>query len=187
MNEPIESTYFNWLVAKVIQLKNPTPSLTFWRLLQELHQTEFVWLVPNDDNRVQDGLDLRPEFLRELSMDEDVLFDGLGCSVLEMLIAFARRIEFDTDEPLSDLFWGFVENMGLKRFNDASYDVRVVVDILTIFIWRTYNFSGAGGGMFPLHKPKRDQRKVEIWYQYCDYVIDLEDHERTVESSRPRR
>lgn len=185
MNEPIEFSYFNWLVAKVIQLENPTPSLTFWKLLQELHQTEFVWLVPNDDNRVQDGLDLRPEFLREVGVEEDVLFNGLGCSVFEMLIAFARRIEFDTDEPLRDLFWKFITNLDLNHFNDVEYDERRVADILTNFIWRTYNFNGAGG-MFPLRKPKRDQRKVEIWYQYCDYVIDMEDHERIVERSRPR-
>lgn len=187
MNEPIESSYFNWLVAKVMQLENPTPSLTFWKLLQKLHNTEFVWLVPNDDNRVQDGLDLRPEFLREARLDEDVLFDGLGCSVLEMIIAFSRRIEFDTDEPLQAIFWQFVGNLGLSEFNDASFNERMADDILTKFIWRTYNFNGHGGGMFPLNKPNRDQRGVEIWYQYCDYVIDQEDHHELVERSRPRR
>lgn len=174
MNEPIESSYFNWLIAKVMQLENPTPSLTFWKLLKQLYTTEFVWLVPNDDNRVQDGLDLRPEFLREAHLEEDALFDGFGCSVLEMFIAFARRIEFDTDEPLRDIFWRFVENLGLSDFNDAVFDdvdSFVVSEMLTTFIWRTYTPDGYGG-MFPLRYPKHDQRKIEIWYQYCEWVAE---------------
>lgn len=181
MTEPIESTYFNWLCAKVMMLENPTPSLTFWKLLRELHNTEFVWLVPNDDNRVQDGLDLRPEFLTQASLERDEDFLHTACSVFEMLIAFARRIEFDTDEPLQDLFWMFVENLGLKEFNDAVFDdvdPFVISDILTNFIWRTYEPDGRGG-MFPLHEPKRDQRKVEIWYQYCDYAMEQDQNEHS--------
>lgn len=175
MTEPIESTYFNWLVAKVMRLENPTPSLTFWKLLEQLHKTEFVWLVPNDDNRVQDGLDLRPEYLREAHLDEDLLFNGLGCSVLEMLIAFARRIEFDTDEPLSDWFWIFIEHLGLSQYNDAAFDELIVTDILTVFIWRTYGPDGVGG-MFPIRHPKHDQRKVEIWYQFCEWAAEQQEH-----------
>lgn len=174
MSEPIESTYFNWLVAKVMRLENPTPSLTYWKLLQLLHHTEFVWIVPNDDNRVQDGLDLRPEFLREAHLDENALFNGLGCSVLEMFIAFARRIEFDTDEPLSNWFWIFVEHLGLSDFNDSVFDnvdPFVVADMLTTFIWRTYPPDGRGG-MFPLQHSKNDQRKIEVWYQYCEWIAE---------------
>lgn len=172
MNEPVESLYFNWLCAKVMQIENPTPSLTYWKLLRELHNTEFVWLVPNDDNRLQDGLDLRPEFLRAAFLKRDTEWENLGCSVLEMMIAFARRLEFQTDTSVQDWFWIFMENLGLSEFNDASdVDLSEIHDILFRFIWRTYDFSG-NGGLFPIYNPKRDQRKVEIWYQFCDYLID---------------
>lgn len=174
MTEPIESLYFNWLCAKVMQIETPTPSLTFWKLLRELHNTEFVWLVPNDDNRGADGIDLRPEFLREASLDEDLLFNGLACSIFEMLYAFARRAEFETDQPAKEWFWIFIDNLELSEFNDVIFNKGAIKDILSSFVWRTYEYDGKKGGLFPIHFPDRDQRKVEVWYQFCDYLIDLQ-------------
>lgn len=174
MIEPIESLYFNWLSAKVMQIEVPTPSLTFWKLLRELHNTEFVWLVPNDDNRAEDGLDLRLEFLREANLEPDFGWSNVGCSIFEMFIAFARRLEFETDQPLREWFWIFIDNLGLSSCNDATYPGAVNVDdILYKFVWRTYDYNGQGG-MFPLQKADRDQRKVEIWYEFCAYLSDLE-------------
>ena len=94
MDEPIESTYFNWLCAKVMQIENPTPSLTYWNLLRELHNTEFVWLISGDDNRAADGLDLRLEFTREASLPPDPNWPYIGCSILEMFIALSSRAQF---------------------------------------------------------------------------------------------
>ena len=63
MEEPIENLYFNWLYTKVSDVKNQTPTTKFDRLLILLHRTEFVWLLSGDDNRAEDGRDLRIEFL----------------------------------------------------------------------------------------------------------------------------
>lgn len=174
MNEPIESTYFNWLCAKVMQIENPTPSLTYWNLLRELHNTEFVWLLSGDDNRAEDGLDLRPEFLTASFLKRDSFWENVGCSVLEMLIALARRAEFETDIPAKDWFWTFIDNLGLLDFNDASDEnPEIIKEILFRFIWRTYEYNGVGG-LFPLRNPEHDQRKVEIWYQFAEYLTDQE-------------
>ena len=174
MNEPIEDVYFNWLYQKVASVENPTPSLTYWTLLRDLHSTEFVWLISGDDNRCEDGLDLRREFYRTVMIDADIPWMNLGCSVLEMLSAFGRRAEFDTNLSSRQWFWVFLENLGLKDFNDAHPNITRHVDaVLQRLIWRTYQPNGHGG-LFPLRSPQHDQRGVEIWYQFCEYLVDQE-------------
>lgn len=174
MDEPIEEAYFNWLYSKVASVAWPTPSLTFWTLLRDLHSIEFVWLIPGDDNRAVDGLELRTEFLNLVETDQDPCWMNIGCSVLEMLISFSRRAEFQTEVDARSWFWIFMENLDLDELNDAgTYDSRVTADILDQFLWRTYSRKGEGG-LFPLRNPEHDQRKIEIWYQFCEYLVDRE-------------
>jgi len=173
MKEPIEDAYFNWLCAKVDSSAVPTPSLTHWNFLRLLHSVEFVWLVSGDDNRVEDGLELRREFLRFFGLKPDRSWEWLGCSVLEMLIALSRRAEFDTDISDRDWFWIFVLNLGLGGLNDATeIDEAGVWHTLQKFIWRRYKRNGYNGGLFPIRHPTRNQLKLELWYQFCDYLID---------------
>lgn len=172
MDEPIENLYFNWLCAKVINVEVPTPSLTYWKLFQTLHNTEFVWLLSGDDNRAEDGLELREEFLMESNLPDDQEWRNLGCSLLEMLIAFARRATFNAGESAQFWFWKFLENLDLAEANDASdYPNDEIERILQRFIWRTYDGTGHGG-LFPMNDPPKNQREVEIWYQFCEYLVD---------------
>lgn len=174
MDEPIEESYFNWLYSKVAFVDVPTPSLTFWTLLRDLHATEFVWLISGDDNRSEDGLDIRKEFIRQSYLDQEPPWMNIGCSVLEMLIAFSRLAEFETDLSSKEWFWISVENLGLKNLNDAARRIsQQVNEVMDIFLWRTYGENGVGG-MFPLDHPTRDQRTLEIWYQFCDYLVESE-------------
>ncbi|MET0786536.1 MAG: hypothetical protein ABWY25_07520 [Paenisporosarcina sp.] len=139
-----------------------------------MHNIEFVWLLSGDDNRAADGVELRVEFLIQGDIPDDQNWRALGCSVLEMLIAFSRRTEFMTETPAQDWFWEFLDNLQLKEFNDgADFDLEEVERIVDQFIWRTYNRNGEGG-LFPIKAPHGDQRHVEIWYQFCDYLADQE-------------
>jgi hypothetical protein len=89
-----------------------------------------------------------------------------------MLIAFSKRAEFATDVPHAQWFWEFIDNLGLTEFNDASeVTTDDVADILYTFVWRLYRDNGKGG-LFPLEGPHQDQRKVEVWYQFCAYLTD---------------
>lgn len=173
MNEPFEEFYFNWLCAKVERMRPTTPSNSYFRLLKILQNTEFVWLLSGDDNRAADGQELRREFLiaAELPDNKEWRFHE-GCSIFEMLIAFSRRAEFQTAILARDWFWEFLDNLGLSDFNDA-FDVSddIIDDILYQLVWRTYEYDGLGG-LFPIGTPKHDQRNVEIWYQFCDYLVD---------------
>jgi hypothetical protein len=170
-DEPIEEVYFNWLYSKVASTNVPTPSLMFYTLLRDLHSIEFVFLISGDDNRAQDGLDIRKEFLREAFI-ADPAWNSIGCSVLEMFIALARKAEFETDLSLRDWFWIFLDNLGIAELSDARRNVsRKVAEVIDILIWRTYRDDGRGG-MFPLRRPAQDQTKVELWYQLNEYLVE---------------
>lgn len=174
MTEPLENLYFNWLCNKVLRLDHPTPSLTYWNLLRQLHSTEYAWLLSGDDNRAEDGVELRTEFLTESRQPYNEGWESVGCSVLEMLIAFSRKAAFNANETSEFWFWHFLDNLGLASANDASDATSEAVDdILSTFIWRTYNEDGSGG-LFPMNNPNKNQKEVEIWYQFCDYLVDID-------------
>lgn len=173
MDGPLENAYFKWLCAKVIRTQQPsTPSLTYWKLLRMLHNTEFVWILRGDDNRAEDGVELRGEFAFESKTEIPSDWNELGCSLLEMLIAFARRAEFTTGTPSKEWFWEFLDNLHLSDLNDgAEFVEEDAEDILDGFVWRTYNMNGEGG-ILPLKNPPKDQRRVELWYQFSEYLED---------------
>jgi hypothetical protein len=174
MTEPLDNLYFNWLCAKVLWIEVPTPSLKFDKLFRILYNTEFVWLIPGDDDRAEDGVELRQHFLdASLIASEHHTWTHLSCSVFEMLLAFSQRCEFATDVAFLEWFWEFIRNLGLSTFNDATYDEdwTKVDEILYNFVWRQYDYNGQGG-ICPLEISHRDQTEVEVWYQFCDYLVD---------------
>lgn len=148
-----------------------------------MHQTTFVWFVPKDDNRVEDGRDLRRTFQEEegvsLSKNEVDLWHRVPCSFLEMLIALSRRLAFEAGGEPRWWFWHMMMNIGLEPLNDSmghGLSERVmreveVSDILERVISRTYSYNG-DGGLFPLEEPDEDQRHVELWYQFQNYLIE---------------
>ncbi len=177
MTEPLDEQYLKWLYRQVASVKLKNPARTYWSLLRHLYKKEFVWLVPNDDNRVEDGRDLRYEFINEKGITPDPNWMGIGCSMLEMLIGLSRRLAFEGEGLASGWFWHMLENLDLRNFSDALFKESVeldieIDDILDRVIWRTYDSDGLGG-LFPLKEPDEDQRDVELWYQMSAYVLDL--------------
>ena len=143
--------------------------------MKQLYVKEFVWLIANDDNRAEDGKELRYEFINEQGIDEvDQAWLDLGCSVLEMMIALARRAAFESDDEVVEWFWRFIFNLGLNNHTDIAYTSkteREVDNVLDTVIFRTYDADGLGG-LFPLTHPRQDQRKVELWYQLAAYLSE---------------
>jgi hypothetical protein len=168
MEEPIESEYFNWLCDLVLE----SNEIGYNDLLVILHRTEFVWIIPKDRNRADEGVELREYFLRDHPALMNCPWEWQGCSVLEMLIGLAKRAEFQTDIPLKVWFWEFITNLRLEEFRrGANSHASIIDDILYAFIWRQYEPSGYGG-IFPISRTNKDQRKQELWYQFCEYVED---------------
>lgn len=178
MDAPLDETYFVWLYSQIASIKLQNPARTYWTLARQLYTKEFVWFVLNDDNRAEDGKDLRAQFLeaRDIHNPDPVWMD-LGCSMFEMLIALSRKLSFEDDQEPKFWFWQLMENLGLQEYNDRQYSwdhaeaEKIVDETLDQVIWRYYSFDGRGG-LFPLQVTMEDQRNVEIWYQLQAYLIE---------------
>lgn len=174
MSPLLDEQYFTWLYSEVGYVKSSAPTRTYWSLLRHLYKKEFVWLIANDDNRVEDGRDLRHEFIEVTGIEVDYHWMELGCSVLEMMVALSRRLSFLADGEPREWFWEMIQNLQLIGYNDQNYKgyaKGMVDDILEPFIWRNYNPDGTGG-LFPLTEPEEDQRSVEIWFQLQSYLLE---------------
>lgn len=162
---PADYAYYEWLVSQ-IHIPNDK---TYMGLFEIMHNYDFVWTVPNDDNRVQDGLDLRTEFLDGTRKH----IEREGVSMLEVLVALSRRVAFTAGGEAPGWAWRLLKNLRLTKAYDPMTDDKAsrVTDILEAVVWRTYRRDGFGG-FFPLRDPHDDQTKVEIWYQLNAYVIE---------------
>lgn len=165
--------YFRWLYKKV----EKRSKVKYWKLLQLLNDREFFWSVPNDDNRLEDGLRLREIFARTRP---SFLPPGpsIHCSILEMLVALSGRMEDILSDSrkgdrTSDWFWEMIANLGLDQFHDGNFteanDSGVIDYILNQFVNRTYDRRGHGS-IFPSKKSVKNLAKVEIWYQMMNYL-----------------
>lgn len=176
MSPPLDDQYFTWLYGQIGPVKLKNPSRTYWSLIRQLYTKEFIWIIPNDDNRVEDGKGLRREFLEELEIDNvDPEWLGLGCSMLEMMIALSRWLSFEADGAPDVWFWHLIETLDLEQYTDKHYDElaqRNIDAALDKVIWRLYSPDGRGG-LFPLSNAMEDQREVELWYQLSAYLVEL--------------
>ena len=171
----IDEKYFAWLYSQICDTRTRDLRDSYWHLAEQLYCKEFVWFVPNDDNRNEEGIELRKEFIEQ----EEVPYPGdpwvyMSCSMLELLIGLSRRLSFLDEKPVNDWFWELIDNAGLYYANDFVYDFDVEEDVdstLDRIIWRLYNSDG-DGGLFPLKHPNEDQRTVELWYQMSAYLSE---------------
>lgn len=171
MSRPLDESYLEWLYNQVVDTHRRS-ALSYWTLFRVLYQKEFVWLILNDDNRVNDGLDYRRDFITDRDISDSDDWVSLGCSFLEVLFGLSRRLEFETDISLRDWFWHLIEVLGLREYHDKTlFPDQDVNDILDTVIWRTYLPNGHGG-LFPLEHARKDQRNVELWYQLNAYLIE---------------
>lgn len=183
--ERAQTMYFNWL-CNIVHVDDYAGK-TWYILAKILHNIEFYWTVSNDDNRANDGVRLRETWLNMMKIEAEDLGVGVGvpldalnggCSVLEMLVGLASRIESDimqSDELGNQTgywFWDMVHNLlqdyGLIIFQDNEIDSHhgdIIRNRVMTFLDRSYDFYGRNGGLFPLAETNVDQRDVEIWYQ----------------------
>ena len=162
----IINEYFEWLVDLVCRDKF-APNISYRKLLTLLHSTEFTYIIPKDQNRAEDGIDLRYRFSLE-RYDEDVseYIEG-PCSVLEMMVALSIRCEENImdntkyGDRTSQWFWGMITNLGLGDMMDSRFDKLYCKDVVLRFLDRDYKPNGKGG-LFTIKKCDYDLRDVEI-------------------------
>jgi len=167
MRRNLDYEYYRWLVSQIAVPENT--SSTYEDLFSRMHDTEFVWIVPHDDNRLQDGADLRVEFQHgsDFTMER-------GVSLLEVLIALSRRCAFTGGGYAPFWAWKLIENARLNKASDPLTGRKAdrVEDALEAIIWRTYERDGQGG-FFPLKETTEDQTKLELWVQMNMYVNEM--------------
>lgn len=169
----IRNDYFMWLC----QLANMDEM--YEELANEMFSRKFQVLIAHDENRAADGKKLRSDYAEDnqyIRTSEQELNDIIGdCTVLEMLIALAKRMDYELDngdrsDP-SIYFWEMLSNLQLDTFIDDIWPnvAALADDILNTLVNRTYEPNGSGG-LFPLTRPVSDQRYTEIWYQMFAYL-----------------
>lgn len=158
-----EERYFDELYSTVFIGKPDT----YYDVCWALHSMEFTYTVFLDKNRYADGISYR----------ERLGFDDVksGCSVFEMMVALAVRIEEDImDDPqygcrIDQWFWHMFSNLGLNNYPDGEYDDDEVYSIVQSFLNRDYN--RRKGGMFRFRKPTPTPiEDVELWCQMSWYL-----------------
>lgn len=176
--------YFEWLISIV---NGDDPDCSFRLLLGTMHTYIFKWYLCLDEDRANDGMGLREDFLDDgllantysaSTIDE---FLSQPCSVLEMLIGLAIRIQEDImwnpdkGDRTPTWFWLMIRNLGLNDLDDDHfYGVESNDRILdTLDIWMERRFKPNGeGSIFPIFESVTDFRNTLIWYQMSAYFLE---------------
>lgn len=197
--ERAQTLYFNWLC--VLVHADDYMGKEWYILAKTLHDIEFYWTISNDDNRATDGVKLREVWLTSLKNEAEDLGVGLyvpvdalngPCTMLEMMVGLASRIESDIMQEDSEgnrtwqWFWYMVGNL-LRDDNrkvtnwwwkacpdDAILPdkIDVIRERVRICLDREYKSNGTGGGLFPLDHDCSDRREIELWYQAQEWIKD---------------
>ena len=170
----VTNKYFDWLCEIVCEDRFST-QISYKKLLTFLYETDFRYSILKDQNRAEDGMDLRYRFSRQTGIEDAELYLDGNCSVLEMMIALAIRCEETLmDDPTrgnrtGQWFWGMIANLGLGSVTDSQFDNRQVREVISRFLDREYAPDGKGG-LFYIPGCSDDLRNVEIWSQLCWYL-----------------
>ena len=167
------SGYFDWLCDQ-IYLDDYHGDLLF-----ELFRIDFYYTHPMDDNRAGDGVWLRRLYSEETGREPEGLDEDPQCSLLEMLIALAKRCEDDImydweiGDRTADWFWMIIDNLGLFDLTDDIFEEDLVYDAADIFMRREYE-NGGFGCPFPMPGMSDEEfsefKKKELWVQLGRYL-----------------
>ena len=179
-----ETSYFQWLCDLV---RCDQGDKSYYNLLGIMYETPFEIKIDNDGNRAVDGNEFKSAYILDIyGTEEQKNIDfhmpaEQNCSILEMIMGISKRMAFELAEDESEdcdfykYFWEILDNLDLIKYNDDKISEEYAVSKLKIYEIlnklneRKYKKSGEGG-MFPLYRPQKNQKKVEIWYQMQAYI-----------------
>jgi hypothetical protein len=172
-NRNLTEDYLHWLEPQ-LRDEHGNPDKTYWDLLNVMFEKEFRWVIPMDENRMMDGLDLRTEFAREHRIRPATMRNLKSCSFLEVLISLSRHMAFIAGGSAPGWAWQLLGNLELHRMSDPLSQSKFnrLQRIMDVAIERTYLPDGTGG-FFPLAWPEEDMAKIELWYQMNAYIGEL--------------
>ena len=176
----LNNLYFDWICTTAFP--NKFDRDRYSKVLEFLHNTVFEYTLGLDANRKCDGIDLRYHFSCETNIPNHIVdsnFNNQICSVLEMMVALAKRFD---NNVMYDITYGdrsalwfqiMFSNLGLDRFDNSIWNdqvANIVANILHRFFTRTYNPDGSNGGLFIIRNLSLDMRNIQIWDQMSIYI-----------------
>lgn len=158
-NYVVDNEYYQWLLRRIDYLEGDG----YDDALEVMFSTPFEWDIPNDDNRAEDGIQLRYIFMDEEGWGTMPL-DGKECTFFEMLVALAERIENDVmwdgeSDRTDEWFWLMIRNLGIKPWDLSGYTYGIIEN----FMHHKENVM-----LFPCDKKLR---KSEIWFQAQSFLM----------------
>lgn len=158
---PVDELYFSWLRDQSVVLSDQH---CYNRVLEVLYRNPYEPLHPMDTNREADGLELRDEWVELYSEHVDIqdYWYAEPCSILEMLVAFSRRCNFQTSS-LSAEEWvvKFLNNLNIhiSDFNFEGEKSKVYETIIA--------FNEGEVSIFP---DIQENHNEQLWYQMMEYI-----------------
>ena len=148
-------------------VSDPNAEFFYETAMASMLDIEFIPYIGNDTDRALDGLMLRHLYGHKI--------DGIipECTMLEMIIGLCMRLQEEFEDEFEDNTYGywFSEIMNNLKIEEDCEDEDYIFEVVTDARDRRYDFNG-NGGFFPLKHASRDQRKVEIWYQMSEYLME---------------
>ncbi len=178
LSQATSSTYIEWLVKDKLGLTDKQWK-TYNFLINSLSKIEFIWIHPLDENRANDGLELRNQFSDETGLYLDSS-SGLPskCSMLELLAALSIKVEnrimrnVDLGDRTSKWFLMMIDNMGCTDITNKNWkydDENYIRSVCKAIIYRDYKSNGEGG-LFPLKNESKNWKNEEIWSQCMAFL-----------------
>ena len=175
MNEfKLRKRYFHWLVDLI---DNGTAT-AYSELLRYLFDRPFMYTIPNDANREEDGIDLRYRFGRRNGIPDAEIcseLDDRPCGYLEMMVALCLRVEEqiigdpEIQNGVSDFFWRMIDSLGLSGQSNYRFDSMLTSRAIEHLENHEYASDG-NGGLFYIPSCREDLRRTEIWTQMSLYL-----------------
>ena len=148
-----------------------------------LQRMYFVSLIEFDENRVEEGKELREEWAETQGGDiHDLGMIPYTCTALEMILVMARRMCFEMSDSQYEAGVGkwvmeLLENAGLATYRndiyetDPDYCCRKIKAIMNDIIYRRYLPDGQGS-FFPMNESHGDARQMELLVQMNNYLAE---------------
>lgn len=174
--------YYTWLISLI----DPPPYGSdsrlreYGMLLYEFWVREFYWFdeYENDECRANDGKLLRDDYMMQFDRTPDYVPQG-PCRLLEMLVAFALRIDNQVhDWRIGHRPWEwiemFIDNLGLGELTDESMTsmdsrsyIQSRIDIMLSHQLGPHNENG----LFRFKRPMMPNR-LDLWGQMNLWILE---------------
>lgn len=172
----IEDRYTDWLMQQAMGQDR-----SYDELLIFLYNKPFIYSLRMDENRAEDGRELRYIFGEKngipLKDIQSGLDSGRDCSMLEMMVGLARRcesqimVDMEEGEQPERWFIVMIKNLGLGNQSNGNFDYEKADYITDRFLAHQYSYYG-DGSLFSVCNPRHDMRQTDLWYQAMWYLTE---------------